>query len=125
LAPLLLELMPQWQEQYLTQEAARAVEVSAGRADGKVLRDVLAHGRSRAARTAALAALAAVFGREVQPELEGRLRDADAVVGLAAARALLDQGSRTAFPQLVRWLEADEPEVRRAAVNVLQAVTGK
>src|SRR5205823_3408188 len=112
LAPLLLELMPQWPEANLTQAAARAVEASAERADGKALRDVLAHGRSRAARTAALTALASVFGRDVGPELEERLRDADAVVGLAAARALLDQGNRKAFPALVRWLEADEAEVR-------------
>jgi len=123
LAPLLLELMPQWQEEQLVQCAARAVAASAERSDGKALRSVLAGRQSPAVRAAAVAALASVFGRESANELEGLLQDAEPLVCLAAATALLNQENRKPLAALTRLLEAEQLEVRQAAVTILRDVT--
>jgi hypothetical protein len=125
LAPLVLELMPEWPDPYLAQAAAQAVEASAERSDGKALREVIAHGRLRGARIAAVRALAAVLGREAEPELDKLLTDADHRVRVAAATALLNQGNRASLSALVRLLESDQAEVRHAAAAVLRAVSGK
>jgi hypothetical protein len=72
-----------------------------------------------------VAALACVLGREAEKELTDLLTDTDPQVRLAAAVALLDQGSRRPLAALVRWLEAEQPAVRRQAANVLRAVSGQ
>lgn len=125
LAPLVLELMPQWEEAYLVQVAARAVAASAERDDGKALRSVLAQTGSAEVRAAAVTALASVFGREVDKELEGLLQDAEPRVCLAAATALLNQENRKPLAALVGLLDAERAEVRMAAVAILRYVSGK
>jgi outer membrane protein assembly factor BamB len=123
-APLVLELMPQWEESYLAEASARAVAASAERRDGKALREVIARRRSAHARAAAIGALAAVFGLEAEKDLEVLLADGDPQARLAAALALLNQGKRSPLPVLIRLLEAERAEVRLAAAALLQAVTG-
>jgi PQQ-like domain len=125
LAPIVLEMMPQWQEESTLEVAAHAVEASAERSDGKALRDVLARKEFGEARAAAVRALASVFGKEVGKELEGVLPDADSRVCLAAAIALLNQENRKPLAALARLLEADQAEVRLAAANILAEVSGK
>ncbi len=125
LAPLLLELMPQWSEEHLVQAAGRAVVASAERADGKVLRSALARKETGPARPAAATALAAVFGREAGRELEGLLQDADPRVCLASATALLNQENRKPLTTLTRLLEAEQVEVRQAAAVLLRDVSGQ
>jgi hypothetical protein len=125
LAPLVLELMPQWPEAHLARAAAGAAAASAQRSDGPALREAAAAGRCVEARAAAVEALAAVFGPEAEKELVQRLTDTEPRVALAAAVALLDQGNHQPLAALVRLLEAEQPEARLAAVHVLRAVTGK
>jgi hypothetical protein len=125
LAPLLLELMPQWPEEHLVQGASRAVVASAERRDGKVLRSILARKEAGVARPAAATALAAVFGREAARELEGLLTDADPYVCLASATALLNQENRKPLMPLTRLLDAEQVEVRQAAVGLLREVSAQ
>jgi hypothetical protein len=125
LAPLLLELLPLWQETYLLQAATKAVEVSAERDDARFLRATLAGSKSGPVRVAAAAALAAALRRDAQADLIALLDDAEPGVSLAAATALLNQGSRRPLAALVRLLDAKQPEARLAAVTILQAVSGR
>ena len=125
LAPLVLELLPQWQEDYLVRCAAKAVAVSAERSDGPALRGVIAQKRLGEARAAAVTALAAVFAREVDNELEGLLADTDARVVLAAAGVLLNQENRKPLTALTRLLAAEQIEVRQSAVTLLREVSGQ
>jgi hypothetical protein len=125
LAPLVLELLPQWQEDHIVQAGIKAVEASAERTDGKTLREVIAQKRPAEIRAAAVTALAAVFGREIDRELEGLLQDSEPRVCLAAAVALLNQENRKPLAVLVRLLEAEKVEVRAAAATILQEISGK
>jgi hypothetical protein len=125
LSPLLLELLPQWLQEHLIQAAKEAVVASAERADGKLLREMLAGRQPRQVRVAATSALAAVFAKEVSKELEELLQDTDPYVSLAAVSALLNQDSRKPLAVLVRLLEAEQIEVRQAAANTLSEVSGQ
>jgi PQQ-like domain len=125
LAPLLLQLMPQWPEPHLTGTAGRALEASVEPSDARALRRALVDGRHAEARAAAVVALASVGGPEVEKELEVLLTDPASSVCLATAIELLNQGNRKPLPHLVLLLEADKVEVRQAAAAILSAVSGK
>jgi hypothetical protein len=125
LAPLLLDLMPQWQDTYLLQAVVRAAAVSAERRDAEALRRAMGRGRAEQVRAAAATAVAAALGRDAEKELTPFLTDASPRVRLAAATALLDQGNRKSLGTLVSLLDAEPNEVREAAATVLHAVTDK
>jgi hypothetical protein len=125
LAPLLLEFVPQWQEYYLAEVAVRGVTASAVPADRPLLRRAIASDRPGPVRVAATSALAAISGRAAEADLEPLLTDSDLRVALAAATALLDQGSRKPLPALVRLLDADSDEIRLSTAEILRAVTGR
>jgi hypothetical protein len=125
LASLLLGLLPQWPEEHLSEAAARALAATAERADGEALKAALASNRPGKARAAAATALAAALGRDAERELEATLGDRDHAVGMAAAVALLNQGSRKPLAALARWLDAEQADVRQAAVTVLLEVSGQ
>jgi hypothetical protein len=125
LAPRLLELMPTWQESFLTETAARALATTAGPADAGLLRETLARGRSSQTRAAAVTALASALGDKALPDLEQCLADPDSRVCLAAAVPLLNQGKRSPLPVLLRMLETEESETRAGAAAILRAVSGQ
>ncbi|HYV38799.1 MAG TPA: PQQ-binding-like beta-propeller repeat protein [Gemmataceae bacterium] len=125
LAPLVLDLMPQWEDEYLLHAAAKAVEASVDNADDKALRQVIAKSKSEQARAAAVAAWATVFKRDVEKDLEELLKDKSAAVRLEAAIGLLNLANHKALPVLVELLETEKPEVRQSSASVLRAATGQ
>jgi len=125
LAPLVFELLPTWKDYTMVQAATAAIAASATREDGTLLRDALDRKNPQEFRMAGLRGLAAALGKDAHGDLEELLQDADPPIAIAASIALLNQENRKPLTVLLRLLEAEQPEVRQTAANILAEVSGK
>ena len=124
LAPVLLKVMPQIREPYLFQFAERALQATAERRDGDLLRQEIAAAPSPR-KEAAVLALGTALGEEALPELLPLLGHKEPALRLAAAEGLADLGRRESLPVLIDLLESPDVGHRHRSVTVLRAVTGQ
>lgn len=79
----------------------------------------------RAGRLAAAIVLARGAAAEDQPLLEQLLRDRDEQLALLAALGIAQRGDARAIPTLIRLLDAEPLDVRRASAAWLGGITGQ
>lgn len=124
LAPLLLELIPLWDDPHLVRAARQAMWVTARPEDASVLRKAV-EADARSTRIAGIVGLAGGLGNEAAEDLIRLLADRDDRVRCRAARELANLGNRAGLKTLAELLESDDQDVRAEAGWILQAATGQ
>lgn len=120
---LILDLLPHLTSPAHREAAAAALWQTTSAGDAVRLRKSLAAGPATV-RAAVLPALELAEGAQAVDTVAGYLKDADAAVRLAAARAVLDRQPKEAVAVLVALLDSPETGLRTQAAWLLQQVSG-
>jgi HEAT repeat protein len=131
LAEAIIKAFPYCENEYLKARAAQALTATVTAADaGLLLQTALAADADlppeESLRVAAVEALESVSGKSAEQSFLKLTGNSEPdPVRLAAARALANQGSRSALTALISLLESETPEIRTTSVHVLRTFTGQ
>jgi len=117
LAPVILEALPFYSEEFVLAAGREALRATSGSGDAALLRRAARQAGPVEARVAAAGALAAVAKNAARGDLIALLDDGEPRVQLAAARGLADGGDRACLGALVELLSATDPRVRRTRLR--------
>jgi hypothetical protein len=126
LLPELFTVIPQCSQRYLKLAARKAI-VATARLDDLPQLKIKAREKNPEVQASAIAALAKLLGKQMEPELATILTNpqAEDLVVLVAARTFANQGDRRFIPASTRLLSSSDVWVRSHAVTLLRLSTGQ
>lgn len=122
-APILVELIPQFQRTDLVMAAATALKSVAQKSHSDLLRKTLYASSHTPLRIAVLQALASIGDKAIIPDLRRLQTDKDEKLRFAAGAGLLGFKERTGLKTLAGLLKSDNVQIRADSVAYLQAAT--